>query len=154
MPMLIYIAFLAALIVWGGALAWKWKSVRDFAPSVLEAKQRDGELPGNVNADDFCDLYVRSEGPRAQTYVFVCAALIGFLLGPLLAAFNSVWNMFWLMSGRSPVFETGTLIHTFMVYLAFTGACIGLLAVALRRYYALAPPNLRQVVRDLGGTRP
>ncbi len=55
------------------------------------------------------------------------------------------------MSGKSPVFETGTLIHTFMVFLTFMGTTIGLLAIAMRRYYALMPPNLKQVIRDLNG---
>ena len=132
-------------------LGWKWKQVREFSSDVLAVKKRDGELPDSVSEDMFRDLYVRSEGPRAQTYFFVCAALLFFLLGPFIAAFNSIWKMFWMMSGESPVFETGTLVHTFMVFLAFMGATILLLAAALRRYHALTPPNLRQVVRDLNG---
>ena len=149
--MIFYLIIVAALMALAGMLVWRWKAVRDFAPTVLEAKKRDGELPDSISEDLFSDLYVRSEGPRAQTYIFICAALIGFLLGPFVAGFNAVWNMFWLMSGRSPVFETGTLVHTFVVFLAFMGVTIALLAVAMRRYYALTPPNLRQVVRDLGG---
>ncbi len=55
------------------------------------------------------------------------------------------------MSGKSPVFETGTLIHTFMVFLTFMGVSIALLAVAMHRYHTLMPPNLKQVIRDLNG---
>ena len=149
--MLLYLLILAAVLAWGAVLGWKWKQVREFSSDVLAVKKLDGELPDTVSADMFRDLYVRSEGPRAQTYFFVCAALLFFLLGPFIAAFNSIWKMFWMMSGESPVFETGTLVHTFMVFLAFMGATILLLAAALRRYHALTPPNLRQVVRDLNG---
>jgi len=149
--MMFYFLVVAGLLIWGGALAWRWKSVKDFSPEVLAAKKRDGELPDSVTEAEFTDLYLRSEGPRAQTYFFACAAVLFFLLGPFVAGFNSIWNMFWLMSGKSPVFETGTLIHTFMVFLAFMGTTIILLAVAMRRYYALMPPNLKQVIRDLNG---
>ncbi|MEZ5997788.1 MAG: hypothetical protein R3B98_03735 [Hyphomonas sp.] len=149
--MTFYILIVLALVGWGSAIAWKWKTVRDFAGDVLAAKKRDGELPASVTEDMFRDLYVRSEGPRGQTYFFACAALLFLLLGPFVAVFNSVWKMFWMMSGRSPVFETGTLVHTFMVFLAFMGVTIALLAAAMRRFHALTPPNLKQVLRDLNG---
>ena len=149
--MTLYFVVVAALIVWGAALAWRWKTVKDFSSEVLAAKKRDGDLPDSVGESEFTDLYLRSEGPRAQTYIFVCAALLFFLLGPFVAGFNALWNTVWLMSGKSPVFETGTLIHTFMVFLAFMAVTIALLAAAMHRYYALMPPNLKQVIRDLNG---
>ncbi len=149
---LLFLTFLA-LVGWGLHLGWRWKHARDFAPEVLAAKQAAGELPEGVEAAEFTDLYLRSEGPRAATYFFVCAAIVLLLLAPFVAAFNEVWKMFWMMSGRSPVFETGTLIHSFSVFLAFMFVTIGLLAIAMRRYYALMPPSLKQVVRDLNGGR-
>jgi len=151
MPMLFYFLVVAGLLVWGAALAWRWKTVRDFSADVLAARKREGELPETVTEAEFADLYMRCEGPRAQTYVFACAAILFLLLGPFVAAFNAVWHTFWLMSGQSPVFEIGTLLHTFMVFLAFMGATIALLAAAMRRYYALMPPDLKQVIRDLNG---
>ncbi|WP_321488021.1 hypothetical protein [uncultured Hyphomonas sp.] len=149
--MLLYFLTVAGLLAWGVSLAWRWKEAKAFAPEVLAAKKRDKEIPDDVTDVEFTDLYLRSEGPRGETYFFTCAAIMFLLLGPFVAAFNSVWNMFWLMSGKSPVFETGTLIHTFMVFLTFMGTTIGLLAIAMRRYYALMPPNLKQVIRDLNG---
>ena len=149
--MIFYFLVVAGLLVWGASLAWRWKTVKDFAPEVLAARKHDGELPDTVGEAEFTDLYVRSEGPRAQTYFFACAAVLFFLLGPFVAAFNSIWTMFWMMSGKSPVFEIGTLIHTFTVFLAFMGTTIALLAAAMHRYYALMPPNLKQVIRDLNG---
>lgn len=149
--MLLYFLVVAALLAWGVSLAWRWKEVKAFAPQVLAAKKRDKEIPEDVTDVEFTDLYLRSEGPRGETYFFVCAAIMFLLLGPFVAGFNTVWNMFWLMSGKSPVFETGTLIHTFMVFLTFMFATIALLAIAMRRYYALMPPNLKQVIRDLNG---
>jgi len=150
-PMQLYFLVIAGLLVWGGVLAWRWTEAKAFSVDVLAAKKRDKELPETVTEAEFTDLYLRSEGPRAQTYFFICAAIMFFLLGPFVAGFNAVWNMIWVMSGQSPVFETGTLIHTFMVFLAFMGATIALLALAMRRYYALMPPNFKQVMRDLNG---
>lgn len=147
------IAFFLALVGWGLHLGWRWKRARDFAPEVLVAKQEAGELPTGVSPEQFTDLYLRSEGPRAATYFFVCAATVFLLLAPFVAAFNEVWKVFWMMSGRSPVFETGTLIHSFSVFLGFMFVTIGLLAIAMRRYYALMPPSLKQVMRDLNGGR-
>ena len=144
---LLYIALLA----WGLHLAWRWKSARDFAPEVLAARKETGEIPADVTDAEFTDLYLRSEGPRAPTYFFACATIVSFLVAPFVAAFNMVWTALWRGSGASPVFEVGTLIHTFSVFLAIMGFMILLLATAMRRYYALMPPNLKQVLRDLNG---
>ena len=137
-----------ALFAWGGHLAWRWKATRDFAPEVLAARKETGEIPADA---EFTDLYLRSEGPRSATYFFACATIVSVLVAPFVAAFNMVWTALWRASGASPVFETGTLIHTFSVFLAIMGFMILLLAVAMRRYYALMPPNLKQVLRDLNG---
>ncbi|KDA03397.1 hypothetical protein [Hyphomonas oceanitis] len=140
-----------ALLAWGLHLAWRWKSARDFAPEVLAARKEAGEIPADVTDAEFTDLYLRSEGPRSATYFFVCATIVSVLIAPFVAAFNMVWGLLWQASGGSPVFETGTLIHTFSVFLGIMAFMIVLLAVAMRRYYALMPPNLKQVVRDLNG---
>ena len=112
-PMLAFLIILAALVAWGGHLAWRWKQARDFAPEVLAVRKAAGEVPDDVSDVEFTDLYLRSEGPRAATYFFVCAAIVFGLLAPFVAGFNQLWRLFWRLSGQSPVFETGTLIHTF-----------------------------------------
>lgn len=135
----------------GRSSAWRWKQARDFAPEVLAVRKASGEIPEDVAEVEFTDLYLRSEGPRAATYFFACAVIVFGLLGPFVAGFNQLWLTFWRLSGQSPVFETGTLIHTFSVFLAFMLVTIGLLAIAMRRYYALMPPTFKQVIRDLNG---
>ena len=149
--MVFYIFMIVALCAWGGHLAWRWKQARDFAPEVLAAKQTAGEIPKDVTEEEFTDLYLRSEGPRGATYVFACAAAAALLLAPFVGVFNGIWRTFWTMMGENPVFETGTLIHSFSVFLAFMFSVIGLLALAMHRYYSLMPPSLRQVIRDLNG---
>ena len=49
---------------------------------------------------------------------------------------------------KSPLMSLTPNSPTFTGIMAFM---IVLLAVAMRRYYALMPPNLKQVVRDLNG---
>ena len=139
------------LLVWGGHLAWRWKQTRDFAPNVLAARQADGDVPADVTAVEFPPLYLLSEGPRAATYFYLCALFVSVLIAPVASFGNAVWVTLWRATGRNLVFETGTLIHTFSVFLAIMGFIILLLAVAMRRYYALMPPNLKQVLRDLNG---
>lgn len=149
--MAIYFLMLLGLLAWGGTIAWSWKQTKDFAPEVLAAKKDAGELPDSVSHEEFTDLYLRSEGPRGGTYFFVCAAFLLILLAPFIAGFNQVWKILWVISGQSPVFEIGTLIHTFSLFLAFMALSIGTLALAMRRFYALTPPTMRQIVQDLNG---
>jgi hypothetical protein len=147
--MVVYVALVLFVIGWGAHLAWRWKQAKDFAPELLKARQETGELPPSIDEAEFTDLYLRAEGPRAATYVFACAAFMTFALAPLTALFNLLWDQFWRLSGGSPVFEQGTLIHTFSLFLGLTGIAVGLLALAMRRYYVLMPPNLKQVFRTL-----
>jgi hypothetical protein len=147
--MLLYFILVVALFGWAGHLAWQWRKARAFAPELLAARQESGELPPGVKAEEFTDLYVRAEGPRASTYFFACAALLTFGLGPLAAVFNGIWNTIWRFVGQPPVFEAGTLIHTFSFFLAMMGVTIAVLAIAMRRYYALMPPTLKQIIREL-----
>ncbi|MFN7164635.1 MAG: hypothetical protein ACK4P2_07435 [Hyphomonas sp.] len=147
--MFIYFALVFAVAAWGVHLALRWKQARDFAPELLKARKATGELPEGVKEDEFTDLYLRAEGPRASTYIYACAVLMTLLLAPISTGFNMVWDAFWTLSGQSPVFEQGTLIHTFSFFLTIMGLTIALLALALHRYYTLTPPNLKQVIRNL-----
>lgn len=145
----VYIALVIAVVAWGVLLGLRWKKAKDFAPELLQARKKSGELPEAVKEDEFTDLYLRAEGPRASTYIYACAAFMTVSLAPISTIFNTVWDTLWTLSGRSPVFEQGTLIHTFSFFLTVMGLAIGLLALAMHRYYTLMPPNLKQVIRNL-----
>ncbi len=152
--MWLYFLLVFAVFAWGAHLALRWKQARDFAPQLLASRKETGELPAHVDEKEFTDLYVRAEGPRAGTYIFACAAVLTLGLAPLISVFNLVWDLFWQLTGNPPVFERGTLIHTFSVFLAYMGLTVLLLSTALRRYYTLTPPNLRQVIRNLKEAHP
>jgi hypothetical protein len=147
--MFVYIALVLAVVAWGTHLALRWKRAREFAPELLRLRQESGELPPGIAPEEFTDLYLRAEGPRSGTYVFACAAIMTLALAPLSTMFNAVWDTLWTMTGQSPVFEQGTLIHTFSFFLVVMGVGIALLAAAMHRYYTLMPPNLKQVIRNL-----
>ncbi len=149
-----YLLIILFLCGWGGLLGWRWKKTRDFAPQLLALRQESGEIPATVDVSKFTALYVRAEGPRAGTYLCVSAAFMTVSLPPLSGFFNMVWNLLWQLSGGSPVFEEGTLIHTFSFFLAFMLVAISVLAIAMQRYYALMPPTLRQVLNTLKESRP
>lgn len=148
----VYFLLVIAVMGWGVHLGWRWKMAKDFAPQLLKSRKESGDLPASVDEAEFTDLYLRAEGPRAGTYVFACGAFLTIGLAPLSAVFNAVWDTFWKLTGGSAVFEQGTLIHTFSFFLAFMGLTIGLLALAMHRYYTLMPPNLKQVIRSLKET--
>lgn len=147
--MWLYFLIVIAVLAWGAHLAWRWNQTRAFAPQLLALRQQSGELPAGIDEKEFTDLYLRAEGPRAATYIYVCALALTLGLAPLIAVFNLIWDAIWNLTGTLPVFERGTLIHTFSIFLAFMGVTVLLLAAALRRYYSLMPPNLRQVIRNL-----
>lgn len=148
-PLLVYFVLVLAVAGWGLHLAWRWKEAKAFAPQLLKARKESGELPESVDEAEFTDLYVRAEGPRAGTYIFTCAAFMTVGLAPLTSVFNSIWDAFWKLTGGSPVFEQGTLIHTFSLFLSIMGLAIAILALAMHRYYRLMPPSLKQVIRSL-----
>lgn len=152
--MFVYFAIVLAVAVWGVHLGLRWKQARDFAPELLKSRQEAGELPSGIDAAEFTDLYLRAEGPRSGTYVFICAAIMTLALAPLSMMFNVVWTALWNLTGQPPVFEQGTLIHTFAFFLFISGIGIALLAAAMRRYYTLAPPSLKQVMRTLREANP
>lgn len=147
--MWLYFLIVIAVLAWGAHLAWRWNQTRAFAPQLLALRQQSGELPAGVDEKEFTDLYLRAEGPRAATYIYACALALTLGLAPLIAVFNLIWDAIWNLTGTLPVFERGTLIHTFSVFLAFMGVTVLVLSAALRRYYSLMPPNLRQVIRNL-----
>ncbi len=147
--MFVYFALVFAVAAWGVHIGLRWKRVKEFAPELLKSRQASGELPGAVTESEFTDLYLRAEGPRASTYILVCATLMTLGLPLLSTAFNAVWIGLWNATGRSPVFEEGTLIHTFSFFLVVMGVGIALLAAAMHRYHTLSPPNLKQVIRNL-----
>ncbi len=150
--MYVFLALVVAVAAWGIHLAYRWKQAKAFAPELLKVRKASGELPEAVKEEEFTDLYLRAEGPRRGTYVYACAAFITVLLAPLSAAFNTVWIALWRLTGEQPVFEVGTLIHTFSFFLAFLGLTVGLLALAMHRYHTLTPPSLKQVMRTLRET--
>jgi len=147
--MFVYFALVLAVAAWGVHIALRWKQTKVFAPQLLKLRKESGELPGAVSEDEFTDLYLRAEGPRAATYIFACAAVMTLALPLISSVFNAVWTGIWDAAGRSPVFEKGTLIHTFSFFLVVSGTGIALLAAAMHRYYTLMPPNLKQVIRNL-----
>ncbi len=140
------------LVIWGGFLAWRWKMARDFAPELFASRKATGEVPDDVSEAEFVDLYLRGEGPRAGTYLFACATFILVTIAPVSAIFNGVWTAMWRAAGAPPVFELGTLVHTFGFFVFMMLLMIGVLAFALRRYYALMPPGLKQILRNLKET--
>lgn len=143
----------AGLAIWAALLVWRWKMARDFAPELFAARKASGEMPDDVSEAEFVDLYLRGEGPRAGTYLFACAAFMMVTLAPFSAAFNTIWTTLWRLAGGPLEFEAGTLIHTFSFFVFMMALMIGVLAFALRRYYTLMPPDLKQILRDLKETR-
>ncbi|MGH1422816.1 MAG: hypothetical protein ACRBEQ_13460 [Hyphomonas sp.] len=149
MAMFIYACLFVALLAWGCFVLWRWKDTREFASEVLALRKQSAEIPEDVTAAEFTPLYMASEGPRAQTYLFLSALFVTVMLPVFASLFNLVWGVFWAGAGRPPVFEVGTLVHTFCMFLGIVGLIVGVLALSMRRYYSKMPRDFKHVLRDL-----
>ncbi len=149
MAMFIYACLFVALLAWGGFVLWRWKDTRDFAGEFLALRKQSAEIPEEVTDAEFTPLYVASEGPRAQTYLFLSALFVTVMLPVFAKLFNLVWHVIWVGVGRSLVFEVGTLVHTFCMFLGIVGLIVGVLALSMHRFYSKMPRDLKHVLRDL-----
>lgn len=149
MAMFVYASLFVALFGWGVFVVWRWKDARDFAPEFLSLRQESAEIPEDVTELEFTPLYLASEGPRAQTYLFLSALFVTVMLPVFAKLFNLFWNVIWIGSGRSPVFEVGTLVHTFCMFLGIAALIVGVLVLTMHRYHTKRPRDLKHVIRDL-----
>lgn len=138
------------LLLWGGFLLRQWQQTKRFAAELLRARQEQGELPKSASEDEFVKAYVKAEGPRAGTYLFGCAVFLAVLLVPFMSLVNFIWRIIWRATGYPPVFQTGTLYHTFMMFVLIMGFMIAVLALAMRHYHMTTPPTLKQIIRNMG----
>ena len=146
--MLIILALV--LLIWGGFLLREWQQTKRFASEVMRAHQEHGDLPESASEEEFVKAYVKAEGPRAGTYLFGCAVFLAILLAPFMNFVNFIWRLLWRAAGYPPVFQTGTLFHTFMMFVLIMGFMIAVLAFAMRRYHMTTPPTLKKVIRNMG----
>lgn len=145
-------AFLLAAVgfaFWGALLAWRWKSARDFAPSVYAAKREQGELEPHVDETAFAAHYVSAEGPRAATYMFSTALACTVSIPPLMGVFSAVWHQVWMWTGQWEPVARGMMVHIFALFLFSMVIMIAVLAFAMRRYHMKAPPSLKKAIDHL-----
>ncbi len=145
-PVLVIVALLA---LWGAGLYWRWHQVGVQGPQIYAAKRETGELGAHVSESAFLAAYRQHEGPRAETHVYAAGLIVGLGLAPFVWAFNTVWRALWRANGAPPVYETGTMIHTFLVFIAILAFIFLTGYIAMRRYYRAPAGNLRRAVEQL-----
>ena len=158
-PMLPYVhinwviaGFAALFLLWALFLIWRWRATRVEAADVYAAKREYGELAAHVDEASFTQSYMRSEAPRAATYLFICAFICAMALPPAMLVFSNLWDEVWSLTGELPEAARGTLVHTFSTFLACMGVMVGVLAVAMHRFHTRTPPSLRTAIRQLNGS--
>ena len=147
----VYGSALLALIGWGVWLRVRWRDMPDLADTVYEERIKSGEIPKKITREAFTAAFIESEGPRRETYRWAAAISSLLLLPVLVRIFNLIWNAFWAIAGKPPVFSEGYMIHTFCTYLFAMGVVIMILYFTMRRYYQSAPPSLKAQIRKLTG---
>lgn len=147
----VYGSMILAMVAWGFWLRKRWGEMPELANIVYDERIASGELPKRVKRDDFVDAFVSAESPRRETYRWIAASASILLLPILVRVFNVIWNFFWVLAGKPPVFEIGTMMHTFMTFLFAMGVIITIIYFSTRRFYSTAPLSLRKQVRELIG---
>jgi hypothetical protein len=137
------------LILWGASLYWRWQTLRRQAPEIFAAKREAGELASHVDQAAFSAAYLHHEGPRAETHAFVAGLITGLGLAPYVTAFNGAWRILWRAMGAPPVYETGTMLHTFFLFIGILGFILLTGVIVMRRYYRTPVSNFRRAIDQL-----
>lgn len=147
--MTVAVLIASLLAIWGASLYWRWTVVRTQAPEIFAAKREAGELAPHVSAEQFAAAFAHHEGPRAESHIFGAGLIVGLGLAPFVWAFNAIWRILWRQVGAPPVYEVGTLLHTFLVFLAILTFIVATGFVIMRRYYRAPSGNLRRAIEQL-----
>lgn len=140
---------LSAFALWGAYLAFRHMQVKSEATETFNTYKKDGTLAAHVSEDAYGDVYMRSEGPRFGTYLFVTA--IGAALSILVAlrVFNLVWNFVWLRTGKLGWFDVGELPHSLATVFLYVGIMFLATWFAMQHYHKRAPVKLRNEIKKL-----
>lgn len=144
-------AIIALFAGWALFLGLKWRATYRAESSSFELFRQTGELKPSVAREDFKRLYLRSEGPRFWTYVFVSLVVVVLVFPLVLGLFNLVWVYFWHRSGELPWFEAGQLVHGLIFAMFSVAAMFALAYVAMRAYHSNRPQKLRTGLKRLNG---
>ncbi|MEO0465332.1 MAG: hypothetical protein AAF216_02220 [Pseudomonadota bacterium] len=139
-------------LAWGALLAWQWMNTKALAKDVYEAKREQGELADHVDEDTFVDVFTAAEAPRRGLYFFLSALVCGLAIPPAMALFSNLWYEVWSLTGRFEPVANGTLVYTFATFVFCMGVMVAVLYLAMKRFYALQPPNLKDAISNLNGT--
>lgn len=143
------ISLATVLLVWGALIVWRWHSTYQFSKQVFAVRQESGEVKAHVKEIDFVEAYMRSEGPRAATYIFVCAVSSAILVPIGMIAFSVVWQICWELTGAKEVFRRGTMVHVFAMMLAGMATMILISMFGMRRFHSNVPVRLDKAIRVL-----
>lgn len=138
-----------ALVFWGALLAWRWRATYQFSKQLFIARRRTGEIMAHVDEAAFVAAYVRSEGPRAATYTFICAVVAAILVPVGMVAFSVAWQICWQLTGELEVFRRGTMIHVFAMVLVGMVVMILVSMIGMRRYHSKVPIKINKAIKDL-----
>ena len=148
-----YCGLLVGLVIWAGALVWRWWSLPAFARQVYDSNVEKGLLDAGLDREAYVMAYVRSEGPRAGSYWCATAFVSLLALPGLIELFNRLWDLVWRWMGAiEGPYERGYMLHTFMTFVFVMGVIVGLLYLVTAFYYRTRPPTLAaEIDRLLGG---
>ena len=145
-----YFGLMAAILAWGGTLAWRWYRLPGFAAEVYDSNVEKELLDPRIDRDAYIASFIKAEGPRLGTYRCLMA-FISLLLLPLLIAFfsNLLGNAFFEAELDMGPYDLAQIAMDFLVLLIVMGIFGGGLFLVTAYYYRTRPPSLKTEVRRL-----
>ncbi len=152
--MIYYILVLLIVLAACFGVYRQWTGARALAAEVYAARTLQGELSSRVPEDVFTRAFMQTEAPHFNAHLVAGALINVLLIPPLISLFNLIWRAVWRMNGAPPVYEAGTLLHVFLVFLFVLAFMVALAAVLMWRYHREPRLPLRRTIERLNATYP
>ncbi len=147
-----YFAMFVPVLIWAGLLAWRWRTLPEFAGEVYDSNVEKGLLNGKIDREAYIRSFVKSEGPRSGIYRCATALAALLALPALVSLFNTIWDTLWRFFGAvEGPYERGYMLHTFLTFLFVMAVLVGVLYLVTAYYYRTAPPTLTSEIKRLEG---
>ncbi len=139
----------SGFLLWSLYLYYQYRVAKAEATDTFAAYKEDGTLAAHVSSEDYSDMYLKTEGPRFGSYLFVTALVVAASILIVLRLFNLIWNFVWLRTGKLGWFDVGELPHSLATVFLYVGIMFVTMWFSMQHYHKTAPGQLRNEIKRL-----